>query len=89
MLRLGQLCPMAHASHPPAGCIPCPCRPAECAICFDSTCDVAVAGCGHGICFVCACKMVARSADPSCPFCRGPIKEFKQLTGARRAAAPT
>ncbi len=55
----------------------------ECAICFDSTCDVMVGGCGHGICFVCACKMVARSNEPCCPFCRGPIHEFKQLAGAR------
>lgn len=31
-----------------------------------------------------ACKVVARSQGPSCPFCRGPIASFQLLPGARQ-----
>ncbi|KFM25459.1 hypothetical protein F751_0486 [Auxenochlorella protothecoides] len=50
-----------------------------CQICMDAGVSVAVAGCGHELCFGCARQLCSAREHlvPACPFCRQPIEGFE------------
>uniref|UniRef100_A0A383VQS5 RING-type domain-containing protein n=1 Tax=Tetradesmus obliquus TaxID=3088 RepID=A0A383VQS5_TETOB len=56
-----------------------------CAVCADKLPDVALAGCGHSLCFDCTRTIVGEgvgSRPPLCPFCRRAITGFSVLVPA-------
>lgn len=50
-----------------------------CQICMDAGVRVAVAGCGHELCFGCARQLCSTREHvvPACPFCRQTIEGFE------------
>lgn len=53
---------------------------AECSICLTETCRVAVAGCHHDMCTICARRLCLEATkEPLCPFCRRVIGRFEAL----------
>lgn len=56
---------------------------------FVTTFQVAVGGCGHGLCVKCAYRLCARGglALPCCPFCRSTIAAFETAAGMESADA--
>eukprot|EP00884_Botryococcus_braunii_P012230 jgi/Botrbrau1/21007/Bobra.0144s0023.1 len=59
----------------------------ECAICMESCVNVEIQRCHHKMCVECAKAVVCmENQNPACPFCRGPIDEFRLVPGILDAA---
>ena len=69
-----------------------------CNICMDSAVQVFFSPCGHGICFLCACRLCVKASDTVlCPFCRATLSDIHPVDGGlsqrratrRRKLVPT